>query len=199
MDERERSVERETGVPAKRVMPLPVEGATQAPITDDRPFEGEAPPALPVEGATQAPITDDRPFEGEAPPALPVEGATQAPIIAEEDWGKGLRVYSDGDDERNRFLTLAMGECWHDFELGCPVLTCKGGGFICGKCRDFVIANNDFGTEEDFSRLWKWARTLPELRELFEEADESSFIDQTRRRAFADKVYEALRATGRSR
>jgi hypothetical protein len=115
----------------------------------------------------------------------------------EKDWDKGLRVYSDDDDERNLFLTLAMGECWHDFELGCPVLTCKGGGFICGTCRDFVIANNDFVTEEDFSKLWEWANTLPELREILGAVDESSFVDRVGRRAFADKVYEALRKNER--
>lgn len=137
---------------------------------------------------------EERVLEGEAPTALQTEGATQAPAI-----GKGLRVYSDDDDERNRFLTLAMGECWHDFDSGCPVLTCKGGGFICGTCRDFVIANNDFGTEVDFSKLWEWARTLPEVQKILEGMDESSFVDQAARRAFADKVYDALRTTDHSK
>lgn len=114
-------------------------------------------------------------------------------MVVENDWGKGLRVYSDDDDERNRFLTLAMGECWHDFELGCPVLTCKGGGFICGLCRDFVIANNDFATDEDFPKLWEWATTVPALREVIGATDESSFVERDSRRAFADKVYEILR------
>lgn len=115
--------------------------------------------------------------------------------MSDKDWDKGLRVYSDDDDEKNRFLTLAMGECWHSFELGCPVLTCKGGGFICGLCRDFVIANNDFVTEEDFSKLWEWAKTLPELREILGTADESSFVDRVGRRSFVNKVYELLRKT----
>lgn len=101
------------------------------------------------------------------------------------------------NDERNRFLTEAMGECWHDFDLGCPVLTCKGGGFICGKCRDFVISNNDFETEEDFSKLWKWAASLPELRERLREEKESSFSDRISRRGFADRVYDLLKKEGR--
>ncbi|MGD0231091.1 MAG: hypothetical protein ABSC19_12155 [Syntrophorhabdales bacterium] len=60
-------------------------------------------------------------------------------------------------EERDRFLTEAMGECWHEYDLGKPVLTCKGGGFICGKCRDFVVSNNDFSTREDFAKLSTWA------------------------------------------
>lgn len=98
-----------------------------------------------------------------------------------------------GDDEANRFLTLAMGECWHDFDLGCPVLTCKGGGFICGLCRDFVISNNDFASEEDFPKLWQWANSLPALREGLKDADESSFVDRVSRHAFADEVYRLLK------
>ena len=120
--------------------------------------------------------------------ASPVEGATQAPTI-----GKGLRVYSDNDDEKNRFLTLAMGECWHSLELGCPVYTCKGGGFICGLCRDFVVANNDFATEEDFPKLWRWAISLPALKESLGVIDEASCTDSIGRRAFVHKVYEVLR------
>jgi hypothetical protein len=148
---------------------------------------------------------NERVFEGEAGApaervvALPMEGATGypragVPVIAEKDWDKGLRVYSDDDDERNRFLTLAMGECWHSFELGCPVYTCKGGGFICGLCRDFVVANNDFATEEDFSKLWSWIQTVPELREWASESGEALLLsDHAGRRAFADRVYEFLR------
>lgn len=101
------------------------------------------------------------------------------------------------NDERNRFLTLAMGECWHDLDLGCPVLTCKGGGFICGKCRDFVISNNDFETEEDFSKLWEWANSLPELRERLKDAKGSSFADRVSRRGFADRIYDLLKKESR--
>lgn len=100
------------------------------------------------------------------------------------------------NDERNRFLTIAMGECWHDFDLGCPVLTCKGGGFICGICRDFVVSNNDFETEEDFSRLWKWTNSLPEFGERLEGEEESSFVDRLSRRRFADRVYDLLKKEG---
>ncbi|HAR95423.1 MAG TPA: hypothetical protein DCR97_05605 [Deltaproteobacteria bacterium] len=107
-------------------------------------------------------------------------------------WKKGLRVYSDSDDEKNRFLTLAMGECWHSLELGCPVCTCRGGGFICGLCHDFVVANNDFATEEDFPKLWKWVNGLPALKEGLGETEGTSCADSAGRRAFVQKVYELL-------
>jgi hypothetical protein len=98
------------------------------------------------------------------------------------------------DDERNRFLTVAMGECWHDLDLGRPVLTCKGGGFICGKCRDFVVANNDFATGEDFSKLWNWIQSVPELRERLADLPEPSSLNKPLGRGvFADIIYEAIK------
>ena len=69
-------------------------------------------------------------------------------------------------DERDRFLTESMGECWHEYDLNAPVLTCKGGGFVCRKCREFLVSNNDFSTEEDFERLLRWAHTRADLRSL---------------------------------
>ena len=69
-------------------------------------------------------------------------------------------------DERDRFLTESMGECWHEYDLDAPVLTCKGGGFVCRKCREFLVSNNDFSTEEDFERLLRWAHARADLRSL---------------------------------
>jgi hypothetical protein len=46
------------------------------------------------------------------------------------------------------------------------VLTCKGGGFVCRRCREFLVSNNDFSTEEDFERLLRWARSRADLRSL---------------------------------
>jgi len=101
------------------------------------------------------------------------------------------------DEERNRFLTLAMGECWHDYDLGSPVLTCKGGGFICRTCREFIVSNNDFATEEDFSRLWRWLDTVPMLDEWRAHREEQVFPDgPAGRRAFAHTVYELLMKNG---
>lgn len=146
-------------------------------------------PGAETEGAS-SPNTQEPPVEVKSTDHVGGrhEGATQAPTI-----GKGLRVYSDDDDEKNRFLTLAMGECWHSLELGCPVYTCKGGGFICGLCRDFVVANNDFVTDEDFPRLRKWVNDLPALKENLGEIDEASWTGSVGRRAFVSKVYEVLR------
>lgn len=46
------------------------------------------------------------------------------------------------------------------------MLTCKGGGFVCRKCREFLVSNNDFSTEEDFERLLRWALSRADLRSL---------------------------------
>ncbi len=70
------------------------------------------------------------------------------------------------NEERDRVFTEAMGECWHEYDLAKPVLTCKGGGFVCRKCKDFLVANNCFSTEEDFEKLWTWAQRQPRLAGL---------------------------------
>lgn len=83
-------------------------------------------------------------------------------------------------DERDRFLTESMGECWHEYDLGAPVLTCKGGGFVCRKCREFLVSNNDFSTEEDFERLWGWAHSRADLRSLLDRLSSRPAGPQTR-------------------
>ncbi len=67
-------------------------------------------------------------------------------------------------DETNRFLTEAMGECWHEYDVGRPVLTCKGVGMICRKCRELVLTDNNFASIEDFEKLWAWAEAQQPLR-----------------------------------
>lgn len=58
--------------------------------------------------------------------------------------------------ERNKFLTEAMGECWHEVSqrpYGYYLFVCKK----CGtqSTRDFSIC---FSTWEGFGKLWEWAK-----------------------------------------
>jgi hypothetical protein len=100
-------------------------------------------------------------------------------------------------DERDRVLTEAMGECWHDYDLGQPVFTCKGGGFVCRECGDFLISNNCFVTDEDFRKLWTWAGRQERLAAVFRRyASESPGAPPEGREArerFADELFALYR------
>lgn len=62
---------------------------------------------------------------------------------------------------RNRFLTEAMGKCWHLIGE-----SASGSGFYecrCGKVfalNEYASCNdeNDFSTWEGFGKLWEWAQ-----------------------------------------
>ncbi len=101
------------------------------------------------------------------------------------------------NEERDRVLTEAMGECWHDYDLGQPVFTCKGGGFVCRKCKDFLVSNNCFTTDEDFRKLWAWAGRQPLLAAVFRRCALEGFgpppeSAETRGR-FADELFALYR------
>ncbi len=57
---------------------------------------------------------------------------------------------------RDRHLTEAMGECWHE----------SNGRLNCKKCESFLYAkspnhisyNNEFSTWEGFGKLWRWGQ-----------------------------------------
>ena len=54
--------------------------------------------------------------------------------------------------ERDKYLTEAMGECWHLFNL-----------CTCVKCRmplgfPFITSNNDFSTWEGFGKLFEFCQ-----------------------------------------
>ncbi len=66
--------------------------------------------------------------------------------------------------ERDRFLTEAMGQCWHDYDPDKPVMTYSLIGYLCTKCGNFILANNDFSTGEDMAKLLAWASDREDLR-----------------------------------
>lgn len=101
------------------------------------------------------------------------------------------------NDERDRVLTEAMGECWHDYDLEQPVFTCKGGGFVCRKCKDLLVSNNCFTTDEDFRKLWTWAGRQPHLATVFEryasKNNGSPPVGAEAREQFADALFALCR------
>lgn len=62
--------------------------------------------------------------------------------------------------ERDKFLTEAMGECWHDMiynELGDRYSKL----YMCMKCThqdNSITLDNDFSTWEGFGLLWEWSQ-----------------------------------------
>ncbi|HOV89579.1 MAG TPA: hypothetical protein PKW07_02585 [Syntrophorhabdaceae bacterium] len=98
------------------------------------------------------------------------------------------------DDERNRFLTELMGQCWHDYDIDKPINTYSLEAFICKKCKGFILGNNDFSQEEDFMRLFNWAKDQEKLKKITEEYNEGDFRDPERgklyRERFANSIYD---------
>jgi hypothetical protein len=58
--------------------------------------------------------------------------------------------------KRDKFLTEAMGECYHDFVIDHSAIN----PYKCKKC-DFwhgIKLQNDFSTWKDFGKLWEWTQ-----------------------------------------
>jgi len=62
----------------------------------------------------------------------------------------------EGGDVRDKFLTEAMGECWHEWEA----LEIES-AWECSTCKclwDCTKSRVDFSTWEGFGKLWEWAQ-----------------------------------------
>ena len=47
------------------------------------------------------------------------------------------------NEERDRFLTEAMGWCWHDYDPDTYVNTYSLEAHVCNKCKGFILGNNE--------------------------------------------------------
>lgn len=101
------------------------------------------------------------------------------------------------NEERDRFLTEVMGVCWHDFDPDAHINTYSLEAYVCKKCKGFILGNNDFSVEEDFSRLLDWVKGQGRFQELLAGFDELDLKDtgkgQAARDRFADELYRQLR------
>jgi hypothetical protein len=99
------------------------------------------------------------------------------------------------NEERERFLTEVMGACWHDFDLDKPVMTYSLIGYVCTKCGNFILGNNDFASAEDFAKLWQWASDEPRLVEALTRHGKaySDLETAEARNRVADELYRLLR------
>jgi hypothetical protein len=96
------------------------------------------------------------------------------------------------NEERDRFLTEFMRACWHDYDPDKPINTYSLEAYICNKCKGFILGNNDFSIEEDFMRLWKWAKAQEYLKDLISQFDEAGFKDPAGGRANRDRLADTL-------
>jgi len=103
------------------------------------------------------------------------------------------------NEERDKFLTELMGQCWHDYDMDKPINTYSLEAYICKKCKGFILGNNDFSQEEDFIKLYNWAKTQNTLKKIIDEYEEQNFHDQENgkfyREKFADSVYGIFKQT----
>jgi hypothetical protein len=102
------------------------------------------------------------------------------------------------NEERDRFLTHAMGGCWHEHGDGKPVTMFNLKGHICAKCGLFYSSRNDFSTPEDFLKLYEWAKNDPGIEEFIAKFRARDFMNEKRgpqkRKEFADGLYRLLSA-----
>ncbi len=107
------------------------------------------------------------------------------------------------NEERDRFLTDAIGGCWHEDDGGEPVTMFALKGHICSKCGLFYTTKNDFSTLEDFLKLYEWARGDPSLADFVAQSRTRDLVNEKRgpgaRKRFADGLYRILTARGRER
>jgi len=100
------------------------------------------------------------------------------------------------NEERDRFLTEAMGLCWHDYDLDKPLNTYSLEAYICTKCKGFILGNNDFSQEEDFMRLLAWVRNQEHLRQFaasFNEKELTGALNGPTREDFVNRLYGLLK------
>lgn len=93
---------------------------------------------------------------------------------------------------RDKFLTEAMGGCWHEFHeetsKGCICRTCG----LDLKCLNLQHAN--FSTWEGFGKLWEWSKTQEWWADFMSrDVDAVDFYESLiEPDHYADAIYELL-------
>jgi len=103
--------------------------------------------------------------------------------------------------ERDKFLTEAMGECWHKWDP-----TNVEQGFTCRHCGrqwHHLLAKTDFSTWQGFGKLWEWAQKQEWFKDfcvetpMYSEGEDRDWIDAmldlTHPDRFASEVHEFLK------
>ncbi len=91
-----------------------------------------------------------------------------------------------------------MGACWHRYNEDKPLLTYSLVAYVCEKCGAFILGNNDFSNDEDFPKLWTWAKRQDSLQPLvsaYAGADGKGPSETAARDKFAEEVYRLIKHT----
>jgi hypothetical protein len=114
--------------------------------------------------------------------------------------GRYERVWNEEvvmNEERDRFITESMGQCWHAYDLDKPLNTYSLEAYICEKCKGFILGNYDFTKEEDFSHLWRWAQGQEKMSVLVKQFREEDLRSpeggEGLRDSFAEDVFRLLK------
>lgn len=150
-------------------------------------------------------------------PMTRVKGGNCPTCGADKGWGEDMRIQDDPEfirgmnTERNKFLTEAMGECWHDM-----VYNQFGDRYSklyrCTKCShqdNSITLDNDFSTWEGFGKLWEWSQKQEWWTEFVRKYGKLMcdcgcndgymalhFITPTGTYNFPDTIYEYLKERG---
>ncbi len=105
------------------------------------------------------------------------------------------------NQERDKYLTEAMGACWHRYDIDKFINTYSLEAYICETCKAFILGNNDFAEAEDFAKLWKWAGQQERLRPITSAYSEEDLFNKDSgrvlRERFADELSAFLKGAGR--
>ena len=89
---------------------------------------------------------------------------------------------------RDKFLTEAIGECWHSDDPDMHTFTtrCR----ICGEAGE----TTNFSTWQGFGKLWEWAQNQGWWEDFWIYSnDDNGIIDFIHPDRFADALYEFLK------
>ena len=107
------------------------------------------------------------------------------------------------NEERDLFLTEAMGTCRHEYDSDKPVMIHSLTGYMCTKCGNFILSANDFSTVEDFMKLYDWAKDQETLKEFVTQFETKDLMKDEKglgvRKRFADGLYGLLSKAGRQK
>mgnify|MGYP000848497157 CR=1 FL=1 len=104
------------------------------------------------------------------------------------------------NEKRDKYITEAIGWCWHTYDENKPLMTYSLYAYVCDKCKSFILGNNDFSTYENFEKLLAWANNQENLTGLISSYGEKSLLEPKEnnpvREKFLDELLDFLKSQG---
>jgi len=96
------------------------------------------------------------------------------------------------NEERDKFITEAMGGCWHIYDENKPLMTYSLYAYVCEVCKGFILGNNNFSCCEDFTKLLTWVRDRQNLKGFVEKYDDTALMEPKENNTYRDKFLDDL-------